>query len=288
MDEYVKKVAETTEFLQQKLGDFQPSVAITLGSGLSKLAALIDSIAQIPYSQIPHFHQTTVPGHEGILVAGTLEGVPLIGFKGRKHYYEVAAEIDGMDQVIFPVHVAASLGCKLYLATNAAGGLNPRFNIGDLMVIRSHLDLFIKNPLLGPHHDFGDNLYFQPQHQIYDKHLSEIFQNDQAFIHSGVYACLSGRTYETSADCTALRILGVDAVGMSTVPEIIIAANRGMKTLGISTITNVIAADGTNATNHEEVSAILNSSETESRLFSAYKNFFRKLNDFLAIPKPTG
>jgi purine-nucleoside phosphorylase len=277
MDEYVKKIAETVDFLKQKLGDFQPTAAITLGSGLSKIASLIKPIVEIPYSQIPHFHQTTVSGHEGVLIAGTLEGVPLIGFKGRKHYFEVANNPDGMDQVVFPVHVAASLGCRLYIATNAAGGLNPRFSVGDLMVIRSHLDLFIKNPLLGPHHDFGDNLYFQPQHQIYDKDLSKIFQNNQDFIHTGVYACLTGRTYETSADCMGLRILGADAVGMSTVPEIIIAANRGMKTTGISTITNVIAADGTNATNHEEVTAILNSPETETRLFAAYQTFFKRL-----------
>jgi purine-nucleoside phosphorylase len=277
MDEYVNNVNATVKFLQEKFGDFHPQVAITLGSGLSKLASLIEPIVEIPYSQIPYFHQTSVPGHEGILIAGTLEGVPLIGFKGRKHYYEVANDPDGMDKVVFPVHVAASLGCRLYIATNAAGGLNPNFFVGELMVIRSHLDLFIKNPLLGPHHDFGGNLYFQPQNNIYDQDLNAVFRDGRTAIHEGVYACVTGRTYETSADCMALRILGVDAVGMSTVPEVIVAANRGMKTMGISTITNIIAADGTNATNHEEVTAILNSPETEARLFSFYQNFFQKI-----------
>lgn len=277
MDEYVGQVNQAVGFLRHKFGSFTPTVAFTLGSGLSKLATLIQPVVELPYSQIPFFHPTTVPGHAGVLVAGTLEGVPIIGFKGRKHFYEVANDPDGMDQVVFPVHVAASLGCKLYIATNAAGGLNPNFFIGDLMVIRSHLDLFMKNPLLGPHHDFGGNFYFQPQNEIYDKSLNATFQNNQDFIHSGVYACLTGRTYETAADCMALRILGVDAVGMSTVPEIIVAANRGMKTMGVSTITNLIAADGTNATNHEEVMSILNSPETETRLLSAYQHFFQAI-----------
>lgn len=146
------------------------------------------------------------------------------------------------------------------------------------MLIRSHLDLFIQNPLLGAHHDFGNNLFFQPQSEIYDRALGNLFKAENEHIYEGVYACLTGRTYESSADCMALRVLGVDAVGMSTVPEVIVAANRGMKTMGVSTITNMIAADGTNATNHEEVTAILNSPETEKYLFTTFKNFFRKLS----------
>lgn len=284
MDQYVVKVKTAVDYLQNQWKGFRPVVALTLGSGLGKLAALIKPIAQISYSQIPHFPQTTVTGHEGTLIAGMLENVPVLGFKGRKHYYEVAHEPDGMDQVVYPIHVAASCGCSHYIATNAAGGLNQKFSLGDLMVISSHLDLFIRNPLLGSHHNFGENLYFQPQHGFYDKNLGQLFQNNQPHIHHGVYACLTGRTYESAADSMALRILGVDAVGMSTVPEIIIAANRGMKTLGISTITNIIAADGTNATNHEEVTAILNSPETENRLFTTYQTFFQKLSDSFAMP----
>jgi len=250
---------------------------LTLGSGLGKLALLINPIAKIPYSSIPHFPQTTVPGHEGLLIAGKLENIPVIGFSGRKHFFEVAHEPNGMDKVVFPVHVAASLGCQLYIATNAAGGLNPDFNLGDLMIIRSHLDLFTRNPLLGPHHDFGNNLYFQPQQDSYDKTLNHLFRDAKDYIHTGTYACVTGRTYESAADSIALRALGVDAVGMSTVPEVIVATNRGMKTMGVSTITNIIAADGTNATNHEEVMSILNSPQTEARLFSAYRNFFKNL-----------
>ncbi len=289
MDQYVQKVNQAVSYIKKQFGstDFKPEAALVLGSGLDKIADLIEPIATIPYKDIPNFPITTVAGHEGLLIIGYLEGVPIIGLKGRKHYYEVANENNGMEQVIFPVHVVASLGCKLYIATNAAGGLNPRFSIGDLMIIRSHLDIFMQNPLLGPHHDFGNNFFFQPQNELYDRKISELFRSDNQDIHEGVYACLTGRTYESAADSTALRVLGVDAVGMSTVPEIIIAANRGMKTLGISTITNVIAADGTNATNHEEVVAILNSRETKAKLLFAYQAFFQKLNQSLkAKPKP--
>jgi purine-nucleoside phosphorylase len=198
-DTYVQEVDNAVSFIKKQLKSFSPAIAITLGSGLGKVAQLIKPVITIPYAKIPHFPQTTVPGHEGTLIAGTLEGVPVIGLKGRKHYYEVAHEPNGMDQVVFPVHVSASLGCHTYIATNAAGGLNPRFKVGDLMLIRSHLDLFIQNPLLGAHHDFGSNLYFQPQSEIYNRPLGDLFKESNERIHEGVYACLTGRTYESTA-----------------------------------------------------------------------------------------
>lgn len=277
-DPYIDQVQEATLYIQEKMGPtFTPRVALTLGSGLNKLADLIKPVATIPYGHIPHFPISTVPGHEGKMILGTLEGVPVVGLKGRKHFYEVADQERPMDIVTFPVQVAATLGCKLYIATNAAGGLNPDYNVGDLMVITSHIGLFQPNPLLGPHHDFGGNDVFQPQNTQYVPELRSIFRSLDPSIREGVYVGLTGRTYETQAECLMLRAMGADAVGMSTVPEIIVATNRGMKTFAVSMITNKIARDGTNATNHEEVMAVLNSKETEEKLFTIFRNFFKKL-----------
>jgi purine-nucleoside phosphorylase len=278
-DQYVLHIQETTKFICSFFSNqkFTPKVAITLGSGLGKLSDLIKPVAIIPYKDIPHFPISTVPGHEGTLIAGYLEGIPVIGFKGRKHYYEVAHEKNAMDIVTFPVHVAASLGCKLYIATNAAGGLNPSYKVGDLMVIKSHIGLFQPNPLLGPYHNFGDNALFQPQNTEYSPKLRKLFTSIDSLIHEGVYVGLTGRTYETQAECLMLRAMGTDAVGMSTVPEVIVAANRGMETFGVSMITNAIAKDGTNATNHKEVTTVLNSTKTEVKLFQIFRKFFQKI-----------
>lgn len=275
-DQYIRRISDAVAFIQSRTPDFSPNVAITLGSGLNKLAGIIDPVAIIPYTDIPHFPTLTAPGHEGMLIAGYLEGVPVIGFKGRKHYYEVAGVQNPMDIVTFAVHVAANLGCKLYIATNASGGLNPDFHIGDLMVITSHIGLFQPNPLLS-RHDFGNNDYFQPQNGEYNKRLRSVFRSIDPSIQEGVYAGLTGPTYETQAECRMLRALGADAVGMSTVPEIIVATNRGMETLGVAMITNAIAKDGTNATSHAEVLSVLNSKKTEEKLFHVFREFFRKL-----------
>jgi purine-nucleoside phosphorylase len=274
---YIDHINEATRFIQKKTNNFSPRVALTIGSGLNKLADLIKPVAIIPYEDIPHFPLSTVAGHEGTLIAGHLEGVPVIGLKGRKHYYEVAHEKNPMDIVTFPVHVAASLGCKLYIATNAAGGLNSNYKVGDLMAIKSHIGLFQPNPLLGTHHDFGANAFFQPQNTEYSPKLRKTLRFIDKSIHEGVYVALTGKTYETQAECLMLRALGADAVGMSTVPEIIVATNRGMDTLGISMITNAIAKDGTNATNHEEVTDVLNSKTTEEKLYHIFREFFKKI-----------
>ena len=145
------------------------------------------------------------------------------------------------------------------------------------MVIRSHIGLFLPNPLLGPHHDFGGNQYFQPMNNAYSPDLRTLFKDVDPSIHEGVYVAVSGKTYETQADSLALRTLGADCVGMSTIPEIIVAQNRAMKTLGVSLVSNVIAEDGTNATNHEEVMRVLNSRATEEKLTRIFRTFFQKL-----------
>jgi purine-nucleoside phosphorylase len=276
-DIYIDHINEAVAFIQQKTNGFVPTVALTLGSGLNKLADLIKPVVTIPYRDIPHFPTLTVAGHEGTLIAGHLEGIPIIGLKGRKHYYEVADQQRPMDIVTFPVQVTASLGCKLYVATNAAGGLNPAYKVGELMALSSHIGLFQPSPLMGPYHNFGTNAFFQPQATEYDKTLRDLFTSIDPSIHTGVYAAVTGRAYETQAECVMLRTLGADAVGMSTVPEVIVATNRGMKTFAASMITNVIAEDGTNATNHEEVMAVLGSPQTEEKLFTIFRTFFKKL-----------
>jgi purine-nucleoside phosphorylase len=279
-DAYIHHIDEAVTYIRGRIGDkkFFPRVALTLGSGLNKLADIITPVAKIPYNEIPHFPTLTVPGHEGTLIAGYLNTMPIIGLKGRKHYYEVADLPRPMDIVTFPVHVAAGLGCKLYAATNAAGGLNTTFKVGNLMVIKSHIGLFQPNPLLGAMHNFGKNELFQPQHGEYSPRLRKLFMQIDPSIREGVYVGLTGTTYETQAECLMLRTLGADAVGMSTVPEIIVATNRGMDTFAVSMITNLIAPDGTNATNHEEVTAILNSRETEEKLNKVFTKFITELN----------
>lgn len=276
-DPYVTSVEEAAAYIRSTCKNFSPVVALTLGSGLSKLASIIEPVATIKYQDIPHFPLSTVPGHEGTLIAGYLEGVAMIGLKGRKHYYEVADAPRPMDIVTFPVHVMANLGCTLYIATNASGGLNHLFHVGDLMLIKSHIGFLQPNPLLGSHHDFGANAYFQPQNLEYDADLRSTFLSIDPSIREGVYVGITGRTYETQAECLMLRKIGADAVGMSTIPEIVIAHHRGLKTMGVSLISNVIAEDGTNATNHEEVMTVLNSAEMETKLKNTFRKFFASL-----------
>lgn len=260
---------------------FQPDAALTLGSGLADLEKSIQPVFKLPYSAIPHFPESTVAGHKGELIGGYLAKVPILGFSGRKHYYEVAGEEDAMFKVTFAVQTAATLKCRLYLATNAAGGLNPNFNVGDLMLINSHIGFFLPNPLTNQKPDFGDNPYFQPLHQAYDQELRQLFQkvNPQyrQFIKEGVYVAVSGRTYETQAECLFLRKIGADAVGMSTVPEVIVAENRGLKTLAVSLITNKINRQGVNATSHTEVVAVLNDEQVKKRTAAMFENFFAAL-----------
>ena len=290
---YEDKVNTAAVMIRQGLGFLMrdswqpPEFGIVLGSGLGGLADEIEGAKTIPYNNIPHFPRTTVPGHEGKLIYGNIKGVPVIALKGRKHFYEVADEPfnTGMLQVLFPVHVLANLGVKNYFATNAAGGLNPKYNVGDIMVISSHINM-MPNALLGKQHKFKradgeDTWRFQPMNDAYDEDMTYLLYNEAlrnsslATCHRGVYLAVTGPSYETSGECLAFRdSLKADAVGMSTAPEVLAARNRGMRCVAMSCITNKIAEDGTNATNHEEVKAILDSEAVRTRLCSAVKNFF--------------
>ncbi|MBS3147740.1 purine-nucleoside phosphorylase [Candidatus Woesearchaeota archaeon] len=283
---YERKVAEAADYLRPFLAE-QPHFGIVLGSGLGDLASRIEQSVVLPYSSIPNFPVPTIEGHEGKLHIGKLQGVPVIGLQGRKHFYEVAdlAMNVGMLQVVFPVHVLAELCVPNYFVTNAAGGLNLDYQVGDMMILRSHINM-IPSPLLGQHHSFkrvndGQRVWrFQPMSFEYDPSLRSLLeQSGEQFgqtIRKGVYLAVTGPTYETQGECIAFRDgLHADAVGMSTTPEVIIARNRGMNCVGFSCITNKIAADGTNATNHEEVKAILDSAQVRHRLTSTVENFFR-------------
>lgn len=253
-----KEIAEAAQAIRQWT-DFRPAVGLILGSGLSPLADEVEDAIHIPYTEIPHFVRSTVEGHEGELVLGTFAGQPVCMMRGRFHYYEGYT----MQQVTFPVRVMRELGAHTLVVTNAAGGLNPAFRPGDLMCIRDHINLVGMtglNPLIGPNDDtLGPR--FPDMSCAYDPSLRqlarEVAQAEGVPMHEGVYICLSGPTYETPADLRFLRLIGADAVGMSTVPEVIVARHMDMAVLGISGISNV-AAVGTEEvqkTSHEEVLA---------------------------------
>lgn len=282
-EEYVAQVNHAVNFLREKIGDFKPIFSLTLGSGLGVLAEQIDVVGHVDYKDIPHFPTLTVEGHKGELLWGYISGVPIIGLCGRKHYYELADNPNAMRRVTFPVQVMASLGVEIYFSTNAVGGLNLNYRTGDLMLVSDHIDLYLPDPLAGKFVDFGGNMVFQPQNTAYDANLQASFifaarnvGEIEHLHHSGILVARTGRTYETAAVSRLLRSQGADAVGMSTIPEIIVAHNRGMKTIAVSIVTNVIDAEGINATSHEEVVAALNDPATANRLASIFSRFFEK------------
>jgi purine-nucleoside phosphorylase len=236
---------------------WQPRVGLILGSGLNALAEAVRSAVVIPYAELPHFPPTTVAGHTGRLVLGELEGQPVAVLQGRAHYYEGHSPA----RITFPVRVLQRLGCELLIVTNAAGGLNPAFRAGDVMLITDHLNLIGMvglSPLRGPNlEEFGPR--FPDMSQAYDLELQRLAQaaakEAGIELRAGVYICLAGPSYETPADARFLRLIGADAVGMSTVPEVTVARHGGMRVLGLSGISNMLPAAGVapHQTTHEEV-----------------------------------
>ena len=236
--------------------DLQPRVGMILGSGLNALAESVENATPIPFADIPHFPVSTVEGHSGRLVLGMLEGVPLVVMQGRAHYYEGYT----MGRVGLPVRVMRLLGCELLVVTNAAGGLNMTYRAGDVMIIRDHINLIGMaglNPLRGPNlAEFGAR--FPSMNDAYEPALRRLAQEIalEAAIpaHQGVYMCLAGPSFETPADVRFLRLIGADAVGMSTVPEVITARHSRMRVLGLSGISNtLLGEEGAPPSNHEEV-----------------------------------
>jgi purine-nucleoside phosphorylase len=246
-----EKVQVAVKFLNQKSG-VRPRIAIVLGSGLGAFGEQVANRQVIPYAEIPHFPRSTVQGHSGNLVLGEIGKVPIAVMQGRVHYYEGYS----MQEVTFPTKVLARFGIQRLILTNAAGAINKRFKPGRLMIIEDHLNLQSTNPLLGPNEDrFG--LRFFDLSDAYDKEMRKVAsaaaRKLTMTIHRGVYAGLTGPSYETPAEIRMLRTLGADAVGMSTVPEVIVANHMSVKCLGISCITNMAAGVVPQKVNHEEV-----------------------------------
>jgi len=248
---------EAAAAMVQGRAQVRPRVGLILGSGFSPLADAVEDCVVIPYGEIPNFPVSTVEGHVGRLVLGRLEGQEVAVMQGRAHYYEGYS----MAQIGFPVRVLQVLGIDTLIITNAAGGLNPEFRAGDCMLITDHINLIGMsglNPLRGPNlDDFGPR--FPDMSQAYDVHLGALARQAAAGadvpLHEGVYICLAGPSFETPADLRFLRLIGADAVGMSTVPEATVARHGGTRVLGLSGISNALPVAGAPPveTTHEEV-----------------------------------
>jgi purine-nucleoside phosphorylase len=269
-----ERAEHAARLIRAEVGE-EPRVALVLGSGLGAFADDLEDAVAIPYSEIPGFARPTVEGHAGRLVAGMIERVPVVAMQGRFHYYEGYS----LEQVVFPVRVLGVLGVKALVLTNAAGGLNVEFNQGSLMVISDHLNLMGANPLIGSNDErFGPR--FPDMSEVYSREYQEVAVAEAPSVgielRRGIYAALSGPSYETPAEIRMLRTLGADAVGMSTVPEAITARHMGIKVLGISCITNMAAGLLDQPISHDEVM------ETGERVHDTFKELLRRV-----IPKLT-
>ena len=252
----IRDLTRAVATIQTRLPEgWTPQAGIILGSGLGALADKVEAVAGIPYGDIPGFAVSSVVGHSGRLVAGMLEGTRVLVMSGRLHYYEGLT----LQQVTLPVRVIRALGADTLVVTNAAGGINPEFRAGDLMLIEDHINMLGwggQNPLVGPNDpDLGPR--FPAMNPAYDPALIRLAEEAAAEcnvpLRKGVYIVLAGPNYETRAELRLLRQWGADAVGMSTVPEVIVARHGGMRVLGISNITNMALAESDEPVNHEEV-----------------------------------
>ncbi|MDE7160609.1 MAG: purine-nucleoside phosphorylase [Muribaculaceae bacterium] len=245
-------IKNTAEFIRAKVGGEMPRTGIILGTGLGDLVNHIEVSAEIDYKTIPNFPVSTVEGHSGKLIFGVLGGRPVVAMQGRFHYYEGY----DMKQVTFPVRVMKALGVETLVVSNAAGGMNKEFKVGDVMIITDHINLFPENPLRGKNYnELGDR--FPAMTEAYSKRLialaDEIAAEKDFRLMHGVYVGTTGPTFETPAEYEYFRIIGGDAVGMSTVPEVIVANHSGMKVFGLSVITDLGGKDITEVPSHEEV-----------------------------------
>ena len=245
------RIQNAIDYIRTRI-DAEPSVGMILGSGLGDFADTLDDRLVIPFTDIPDFPAATVPGHTGAFVFGTKHGKSVVCLQGRLHYYEGHP----MDVLTMPVRIMSKLGVKLLILTNAAGGVNKEYRPGDLMLITDHINYSGMNPLIGAHEeDFGPR--FPDVTDLYSAALRlkvKLAAVEAGIIlRQGVYMMFSGPSYETPAEIRMARILGADAVGMSTVPEAIVAAQCGIKVLGISCITNLAAGVSPNKLSHQEV-----------------------------------
>lgn len=267
MDE-MKRIDEAAAKVLAVCG--KADIGVILGSGLGDYAEALEDAVKLPYSEIPGFPRSTVAGHAGMWCCGTLYGKRVVMMQGRFHYYEGY----GMKDVTLPVRVMQKIGVKTLIVTNAAGGVNLGYHPGELMVIGDMFSMTAQNPLIGPNLDaFGPR--FPDMSCAFDKELRALAHecaNEQGFaLREGVYAQMTGPTYETPAEIRMLRTLGADAVGMSTVPEVIVARHGGMRVLGISCITNMAAGILDQPLNHAEVT------ETTNRVKGQFRNLLDRI-----------
>lgn len=253
-----EKIKQTAEWLKQRMTT-KPEIAIILGSGLGQLASQITDFYEFDYKDIPNFPISTVEGHAGKLIFGKLGGIDIMAMDGRFHYYEGYT----MKEVTLPERVMYELGIKTLFVSNASGGMNPSFKIGDLMVIVDHINFFPEHPLHGKNYPTGPR--FPDMHEAYDHDLialaDKIASEKDIELKHGVYVGVQGPTFETPAEYRMYHILGGDAVGMSTVPEVIVARHCGIKVFGISIITDLGGFDKPVEVNHTEVQKAANDAQ---------------------------
>lgn len=247
----IQKLSETVAFIKTKT-TCKPFAGIILGSGLGGLVNDLDISLSLPYEEIPNFPVSTVKGHGGKLLFGTLNGKEVVMLSGRFHYYEGYS----MQETTFPVRVMHALGAELLMVSNAAGGMHPEFHVGDLMIIKDHINLFPEHPLRGKNDEkYGPRFpdMTEPYQLSLVKKAKQIALDHQIKVFEGVYIGLQGPTFETKAEYVWLKVIGGDAVGMSTVSEVIVAIHCGMKVFGMSVITDIGIREEMNTITHEEV-----------------------------------
>ncbi len=272
LNEYKKKIEKAKAFLG-KILPYRPQILIILGTGLSSAAKDIQADLVVPYEEIPHFPRSTVESHQGRLVIGSLCGRKVAAFQGRFHFYEGYST----REVTFPLRVMSLLGAKMLIVSNAAGGLNLSFQMGDIMLIKDHINLIPDNPLRGPNVDeWGPR--FPDLSEAYSQRLRELLKKEgqgSPFLKEGVYVAVPGPSLETPAETRFLRMIGADAVGMSTVPEVIVARHAGLEVLGLSVIANVNDPDNFKPILLEEI--IASAQRAEEKLIVLVKRFLKSL-----------
>ncbi|WP_129408451.1 purine-nucleoside phosphorylase [Marinitoga lauensis] len=256
IDEYVKNVKEAAEYIKTKIKN-KPEIAIVLGSGLHGIADKLENPLKISYSDIPNFPVSTAPGHKGELMFGTISGKDVMLMNGRFHYYEGYT----MKEVTFPIRVMQELGVKILIVTNAAGGMNPNFEVGNPCIITDQINFMGDNPLIGPNaEEWGPR--FPDMSEAYNKELTEKAISTAKKlgipVYTGVYLGITGPTFETPAELKMMRNFGADLVGMSTVPEVIVANHGGIKVLGFSAVTDKAVPEELKPVTAEEVIEIAN------------------------------
>ena len=271
---YFDEVSEAAQFLRGRLGRLRPHIGIVLGSGLGAAAEAVQNPVIVPYEEIPNFPKSTVEGHSGRLVAGTLGGAQVVVMQGRVHFYEGYS----LQGVTFPMRVMGALGIRAVILTNAAGGIAPGYKTGQLVLIADHINMMGWNPLVGPNEPrfafdrANCGLRFCDMSEAYSRRLREVAMRaaelEGETLAEGIYVAVSGPSFETPAEIRAYRTLGATLVGMSTVPETIVARHMGIEVLGISCVTNLAAGLSPTPLSHAEV-------------FEAGKQVERKLADLL-------